>query len=875
MSTKVNTNTEKKPSDMMMQYNFTKEQYKDCVVFFRVGDFYELFNEDALQMSKVLDLTLTGKDCGMEERAPMCGVPVKALDVYIQKALEKGYKLAICEQLSDPKESKGIVKRDVVRVITPGTIMEESLLDEHKNNFIMSIYASKNGNAISWCDISTGEFNVTELAQTDGTGKLNDIITMISPAEIICNAEAKNLETEILMLEHKTIPEFNAYKEQAYNLQNAIEILNSQFKTMSLKSFDLEDKPNAIKASGALLEYLNETQKRSLSHIDNLLVVRYSNYMHIDYQSRKNLELVSNARDGGKFGTLLWYLDKTNTSMGSRLLRKFIVEPLQSKAEIDIRQNGVEELFKNIVKREEIISYLKEINDIERLCGRISYNSLTPADCVSLKNSLKLLPKLKEVIGQFKSKALKTIYSNINEHLEVVDLLDHAIVDKGTPTNTKDGGFIKDGYSKELDELRYISTNSNQIIEQMAIEEQKATGIKNLRIGYNRVFGYYIEVTNSQKNLVPFRYIRKQTLANAERYVTEELTELEQKKVGSDEKAIKLEQQLFAELRLKLLDYLGAIKETAMYVAYLDALCSLATVAVKNNLVKPDIVDKDSPLQIIAGRHPIVEAISKSGFVPNDTLLDKDTNRTMIITGPNMAGKSTYMRQVAIIVLMAHIGSFVPAQSAQIPITDRIFTRIGATDDLAFGQSTFMVEMTEVANILRYATSNSLVLLDEIGRGTSTFDGLSIAWAVMEYISQHLVGKTLFSTHYHELTELEGNLPGVKNYNISVKELNGSIVFLRKILRGGANKSFGIEVASLAGLPKDVVVRAKEILRSLELADINNKVAEEADKQSENLVLKRKEREVINILNDTKIETLTPFEAISLVHDLKEKLKEE
>ena len=875
MSIKVNTNTEKKPSDMMMQYNYTKEQYKDCVVFFRVGDFYELFNEDAIHMSKVLDLTLTGKDCGMEERAPMCGVPVKALDVYIQKALEKGYKLAICEQLSDPKESKGIVKRDVVRVITPGTIMEESLLDEHKNNFIMSIFASKNGNAISWCDISTGEFNVTELSQTDGIGKLNDIITMINPAEIICNAEAKGLETEILMLEHKTIPEFNAYKEQAYNLQNAIDILNRQFKTMSLKSFDLEDKPSAIKASGALLEYLNETQKRSLSHIDNLIVVRYSNYMHIDYQSRKNLELVSNARDGGKFGTLLWYLDKTNTSMGSRLLRKFIVEPLQSKSEIEIRQNGVEELFKNIVKREEIISYLKEISDIERLCGRVSYNSLTPADCVSLKNSLRLLPRLKEIISQFKSKALKSVYSNINEHLEVVDLLDRAIVDKSTPTNTKDGGFIKDGYSKELDELRFISTNSNDIIEKMAIEEQKATGIKNLRIGYNRVFGYYIEVTNSQKNLVPFRYIRKQTLANAERYVTEELTELEQKKVGSDEKAVKLEQQLFAELRLKLLDYLGAIKETAMYVAYLDALCSLATVAVKNNLVKPDIVDKDSPLQIIAGRHPIVEAISKSGFVPNDTLLDKENNRTMIITGPNMAGKSTYMRQVAIIVLMAHIGSFVPAYNAQIPITDRIFTRIGATDDLAFGQSTFMVEMTEVANILRYATSNSLVLLDEIGRGTSTFDGLSIAWAVMEYISQHLVGKTLFSTHYHELTELEGNLPGVKNYNISVKELNGSIVFLRKIMRGGANKSFGIEVASLAGLPKDVVVRAKEILHSLELADINNKVAEEADKQSENLVLKRKEREVVNILNDTKIETLTPFEAISLIHDLKEKLKEE
>ena len=875
MSTKVNTNVEKKPSDMMMQYANTKAQYSDCVVFFRVGDFYELFNEDALEMSKVLDLTLTGKSCGLDDRAPMCGVPVKALDVYIQKAIEKGYKLAICEQLSDPSESKGIVKRDVVRVITPGTIMEESLLDEHKNNFIVSIFASKNGYAISWCDITTGEFNVTELSEEDGISKLNDIITMINPAEIICSADAKVLEEEILMLEHKSLPKFELYSEHAFNLNTCIEVLNKQFNTITLKAFDLEDKPNSIRASGALIQYLNDTQKRSLGHIDNLKVVSYSNYMHIDYQSRKNLELVSNARDGGKFGSLLWYLDKTNTSMGSRLIRKFILEPLQTKKEIEIRQDGVEELYKNIVKREEIVSFLKEISDIERLCGRISYNSLTPADCISLKNSLRLLPKLKDVIAEFKSKALKQIFLNIDEHLDVVNMLDSAIVDINTPTNTKDGGFIKDGYSKELDELRFISTNSNQIIEQMAIEEQKETGIKNLRIGYNRVFGYYIEVTNSQKNLVPFRYIRKQTLANAERYVTEELTELEQKKVGSDEKAIKLEQHLFAELRCKLLEHIGKMKETAIYIAYLDALCSLATVAIKNNLTKPQIVDQDSQLQIISGRHPIVEAIGKNGFVPNDTLLDKQNNRTMIITGPNMAGKSTYMRQVAIITLMAHIGSFVPATSAQIPITDRIFTRIGATDDLAFGQSTFMVEMTEVANILRHATSNSLILLDEIGRGTSTFDGLSIAWAVMEYISQHLVGKTLFSTHYHELTELEGNLQGVKNYNISVREQNGTIVFLRKIMRGGANKSFGIEVASLAGLPQDVISRAKEILHSLELADVNNKVALEAEKQGESIVLKRQEKEVIGILKDTKIENLTPFEAISLVHDLKEKLKEE
>ena len=871
---KVDTSKKGGLSSMMIHYNTMKEQYKDCVLFYRVGDFYELFNEDALEMSKALDLTLTGKDCGLEERAPMCGIPVKALEVYIQKSLEKGYKIAICEQLSDPKPG-AIVERDVIRVITPGTVMEEALLDEKKNNFILSIFASQNGSAISWCDLTTGEFYVTELEKDANISKFNDIITMINPAEIIANKDAAYLENSISQIEHKSLPHFNVYTDSAYNLAKCVELLNSQFKTISLKGFDLEDKPNAIRSSGALLQYLLETQKRALSHIDNLRVVSYSNYMHIDYQTRKNLELVQNARDGGKFGTLLWYLDKTNTSMGSRLLRKFITEPLQTEKEIEIRQSGVEELFKSIVRREEISGLLKNISDLERLCGRVSYNSLTPKDCVALKNSLLVLPALRDKLKDMQSKAIKTIYQNIGDHSKITELLDRAIVDVDTPSNIKDGGFIKQGYSEELDELKNISSNAKDIIKQLEVEEQNATGIKNLKIGYNRVFGYFIEVTNSQKELVPFRYVRKQTLANAERYVTAELTEIEQKIVGSDEKSVKIEQQLFAELRQTLLGELSAIKETSRFVAYLDALCSFAAVAVKNNLTKPDIVDADSPLHIVGGRHPIVEAISKEGFVPNDTLLDKFENRTMIITGPNMAGKSTYMRQVAVITLMAHIGSFVPAKSAQIPITDRIFTRIGATDDLAFGQSTFMVEMTEVANILRNATSNSLILLDEIGRGTSTFDGLSIAWSVMEYISQNLVSKTLFSTHYHELTELEGNLAGVKNYSISVKELNGSIVFLRKIVRGGANKSFGIEVAGLAGLPTGVITRAKEILKSLEKADINNQIATEAEKQSESTIMKRNEKEVVGILKDTKIETLTPFEAISLVNDLKEKLKEE
>ena len=870
---KVKTTKEPQLSDMMVQYFQTKEKYSDCIIFYRVGDFYELFDKDAIEMSRALDLTLTGKDNGLNERTPMCGVPVKSVELYIQKSLELGYKIAICEQLTDPKPG-ALVQRDVVRVITPGTIMEESILDEKKNNFIMSIYHSQNGSSIAWCDITTGELYATEFTKNASHEKINDVLTMIAPAEIICNDEAKLLEQQIQNIEHKVIPTFNVFNQNAYNQSKCIDVLLTQFKTRSLKAFDLEENPNSIKSAGALLQYLFETQKRSLNHIDNIKLISYSNYMHIDYQSRKNLELVSNARDGGKYGTLLWYLDNTSTSMGSRLLRKFISEPLQKIAEIEIRQSGVEELYKNLIKREAIIENLKKINDLERLCGRVSYNSLTPADCISLCDSLNVLPQLKNLLVDSKSKALKLINDNINTHEEVTNLINSAITRDRKYTNVKESGFINNGYSNELDELRYLSTNGKTEIKKLEEEEQKETGIKGLTIAYNRVFGYYIEVTNSQKDLVPFRYIRKQTLTNCERYVTPELVALDEKIIGANEKALKLEQHLFVELRQKLLAFVSEIKATSTYIAYLDVLCSLATVAIKNNLTKPKIVSENDSLEIIDGRHPIVEKICKNGFVPNNTLLDKNDNRTMIITGPNMAGKSTYMRQVAIITLMAHIGSFVPAKSAQIPLIDRIFTRIGATDDLAFGQSTFMVEMTEVANILRNATPNSLILLDEIGRGTSTFDGLSIAWSVMEYVSQNLVSKTLFSTHYHELTELEGNLNGVKNYNISVKEFAGTIVFLRKIVRGGANRSFGIEVAGLAGLPESVISRAKEILHTLEEADVNNKITEEAEKQNNNISLKRIEKEVIGILNDTKIETLTPFEAISLVNDLKEKLKE-
>ncbi|MGN1222482.1 MAG: DNA mismatch repair protein MutS [Christensenellales bacterium] len=860
-------------SKMMAHYLEVKEKYKDCIIFYRLGDFYEMFFEDAELMSKELDLTLTGRDCGLEKRAPMCGIPVKAVDIYIAKALELGYKLAICEQLTEPKPGQ-IVERDVIRVITPGTVMESEILDQNKNNFLASLYASKNGYGLSWCDISTGEMYATEFDKDASYDKINDILTMISPAEIICNSEAKLLEESFNMLERKSLPKFTCYFDASFEKSKATEQLKKQFGCISLKPFDLQDKTSSVCACGGLVAYLLDTQKRSLTHINSVKYISYSNNMHLDYVTRKNLEITSNSRDGGTYGTILWYLNKTSTSMGTRLLRKFVEEPLQDIKEIKLRQDGVEELYKNIIKRESIIELLSQIKDLERLCGRISYNSLKPCDCNSIEKSLKVLPQIKELLKTTNSKVLIYIQQNIDEHIDVCELLNSAIIEDA-PTNTKDGGFIKQGYSEELDELRLASTEGRNWITQLQNQEIAETNIKGLKIKYNHIFGYYIEVPNSQKELIPFRYQRKQTLANCERYVTTELMEIEQKILGSEERALKLEQKLFAELREKLLEYLPSLKTTASFIAYLDVLTSLATVAVKNNLVKPNIVDKSEALQIIDGRHPIVEVISKDGFVPNDTLLDKQDNRTMIITSPNMAGKSTYMRQVAVITLMAHIGSFVPAKSAQIPITDRIFTRIGATDDLAYGQSTFMVEMTEVANILRNATPDSLILLDEIGRGTSTFDGLSIAWAVMDYISQNLVSKTLFSTHYHELTELEGNLKGVKNYRINVREFDGSIIFLRKIVRGGANRSFGIEVAKLAGLPQNVISRAKEILKSLEQADVNNKVLAESEKSNtQSVASKRNEREVINILQDVSIDKMTPFEAMSLIHDLKEKLKD-
>ena len=861
-------------SSMMTQYREIKKKYSDTVLFFRLGDFYELFDDDAIKMSKVLELTLTGKNCGENEKAPMCGIPVKAMDLYVKKALSLGYKIAICEQLSEPtKNSKEIVQRDVVRVITSGTIMEDSILDDKKNNYILSIAKSGANYGLAWADITTGELNTTEFSGELANDNLNDALIMISPNEIICNDEFKDSYQDIPVFKQNLLPAPQNYYDYAYGYTRAEEKLKTQLNTVSLKAFGLNSSRYCVMAIGGLLEYLGETQKRALPQINSVKIVSTKNYMQLDYVARKNLELLQNSHDGGKHGSILWLLDNTSTSMGGRLLRKFITEPLQNIKEINMRQNGVEELYKNIIKRESIISELDRFADIERICGKISYGSVNPKECLALCESLQKLPRIKKLLENSSSKVLQSIYDNIDEQTEVVDLLTRAISFQA-PSIASEGGIFNEGYSQELDDLKHAKTDGVKWVVNLEAQEREETGIKNLKIDYNRVFGYYIEVTNSQKDLVPFRYTRKQTLTNAERYVTPELKELEDKILGSEEKALKLELSLFGEIKKYLLTQVEKMQNTSRYIAYLDALCSLATVAVKNNYVRPKMVDYNEPMIIKDGRHPIVEKLTSEQFVPNDTLMNSSDSKTMIITGPNMAGKSTYMRQVAVICLLAHTGSFVPASEAQIPLTDRIFTRIGASDDLSYGQSTFMVEMVEVANILHSATEKSLILLDEVGRGTSTFDGLSIAWSVMEYLSKHLNAKTLFSTHYHELTELEGLLEGVKNYRISVKEKDGKVIFLRKIVRGGANRSFGIEVASLAGLPSEIISRARQLLASLEQADINrNLQLKDVEEYASTQETRINQAEIVNMLKEIDINKVSPIEAFTMLADLIEKAK--
>ena len=862
---------EKTLSPMMRHYNKIKSKYPDCVVFYRLGDFYEMFNDDAVRVSKMLDLTLTGRDCGLEERAPMCGIPFHAADGYIAKLVEMGEKVAICEQLEDPSLAKGLVERDVIKIITAGTITEESLIDERENNFIACVYVAEKAAGYAWCDITTGDFFVKKCEANDCMGEIADNLTRIAPSEIICNGKASELAENIPVVKHNVLPRFRKYNDDNFIFRNADKTLKEQFGVISYKAFGIDDDDYAlICPSGALIAYLNETQKRTLVNINGIKLEKKSEIMYLDYVAQKNLELTRNMSDGKRYGSLLWVLDKTETPMGARMLGSWIKAPLQDKDKINYRLDGIEEFFKNPMLRGGVTEQLRFIRDTERLAGKISNGNINPKDCLVLGNSLCAFPNVKLQLFGVSSKILQDIYNNIGDFEDLSKLLQNAISPEASSV-TKDGGYIREGFDQELDRLRSIKKNSADLLREMEARERDATGIKNLKIGYNRVFGYYIEVTNSFKNLVPYNYVRKQTLTGAERYITEELKKLETDILSSDEQALKLEAEIFAKIKAVLTDNVKKIQRSSKAIACVDSLCSLATVAKKNGYVKPEIADDNMPLDIVGGRHPVVEAVSDEPFVSNDAYLDDDENRVMIITGPNMAGKSTYMRQNALIVVMAHIGSFVPCKSAQIPIVDKIFTRVGASDNLIFNQSTFMVEMTEVASILLNATDRSLLVLDEVGRGTSTYDGLSIAWAVVEYLAENTKAKTFFATHYHELSELEGVIDGVKNYKITVREQNGSIVFLRKIARGSANRSFGIEVASLAGVPKTVTDRAKSILKKLEKNDLAKRpVSVDTEPEEEKSVLEQSEVE--KIIAEADINSMTPMDALKLIFELKNKL---
>ena len=860
-------------SQMMQHYLSMKEKHKDCVVFYRLGDFYEMFFDDAIKVSKLLGLTLTGRDCGLEERAPMCGVPHHAADEYIAQLVSLGEKVAICEQLTDPKEmGRGLVERDVVRIVSAGTVIEEGYLDQNKNNYIACAFKAGEKVAIAWTDITTGEFLAEEfegeLAINDGVGKMINL----SVAEIICNEEMLLACKSLKEVQHGILPPFSCYVPWAFNVKHAEKNLLEQFNAVSLTAYGIAARENIIAAAGALVEYLRETQKHALKNIAAIKVVNRAKHMELDTIAVRNLELVKSNAEGKKYGSLLWVIDKTKTSMGARLLRKMVLSPLKEEKEINYRLDGVEELVNAAVVRVGLSETLDCIADVERLAGKVSNGNFNPKNCLELKNALQVLPSVRFQLSGFSSPVLTDISANLPDMKPLADLLEAAI-EPETGAVMKEGGYIRAGFNIELDELRHYKKGAQRLIEQIEIRERERTGIKTLKTGYNRVFGYYIEVSNSFKDKVPADYIRKQTLTSGERYITEELKELEEKVLTSGEKALKLEEALYAKLIEVLVGEIQTLQGIAEALALLDCLVSLATVAKERRYTRPKICPSGTPLVIQDGRHPVVEAISKERFVPNDTLLDNGENRCAIITGPNMAGKSTYMRQVALITLLAHIGSFVPAKTAEIPITDRIFTRVGASDNLILDQSTFMVEMTEVATILLRATRDSLLVLDEVGRGTSTYDGLSIAWSVIEFLTAHIQAKTLFSTHYHELTELESTLEGVKNYKVTVKELNGGVVFLRKIARGGANRSFGIEVAALAGVPKEVTARAKLILKALEKNDLlggKKKLVIEEEEP-----IQRELTEVEEILAQTDINTLSPMQALLLLGDLKDKLESE
>lgn len=864
-------------SPMMQHYMEKKEEYKDCILFYRLGDFYEMFFEDAITASRELEITLTGRACGLEERAPMCGVPFHAADMYIAKLISKGYKVAICEQLEDPKTAKGIVKRDVIRVVTPGTVIESNLLDEKKNNFIMSIVKKGLFYGVAVCDVSTGDFLATQITEENNFEKLLDEIARFMPVEIITNRMMYESEKEIARIKDRIDVCISNTEEESFSEET--DFLEKMYTFKNETGKKLEDNLFAVAAINGLTAYLNATQKIKLDHINTIELYRTTKYMALDVNARRNLELTDRMRDKSKKGTLLWVLDKTSTSMGGRMLRRWINDPLVDVKEINERLEAVKELKENMILRGDIIETLNKVYDIERLAGRISYGNANARDLISLKNSLSKLPELKQELSQTNSVMLQEMYKELDELKDITELIEKSIVED-PPITIKEGGIIKTGYDEEIDECKRAAIEGKSWLVNIEAKERELTGIKNLKVGYTKVFGYYIEVTKSFLKQVPTdRYIRKQTLTGAERFITEELKSIEDKVLGAEERIITLEYEEFVKIRTKISSQIERLQKSATVVAIVDVLNDFATVAEDYEYCMPTVDDEDEIL-IKDGRHPVIERMIDGGsFVENDTYLNRRDDRLSIITGPNMAGKSTYMRQVALITLLAQIGSFVPASSAKIGVVDKIFTRVGASDDLSMGQSTFMVEMSEVANILKNATKNSLVILDEIGRGTSTYDGLAIAWAVAEYIADtnNIGCKTLFATHYHELTSLEEKLEGVRNYQIAVKEKGEDVIFLRKIIPGGTDESYGIHVAKLAGAPKKMLTRANEILKTLEkkVRIKEQKEEKEMKKQVSGQLdmYNYKLADIASELDKIDVNELTPIDALNTIVKIKEKLK--
>lgn len=858
-------------SQMMQQYLEVKDKYKDALIFYRLGDFYEMFFDDAVTASKELDLTLTGRDCGLSERAPMCGVPYHAVDTYIAKLLAKGYKVVICEQMTKPGDQKGLVVRKVVREVTPGTRIDSVMLDGDKNNYLMSAYLSDDGKAgVSWTDISTGEFQ-NLLIDSQLNLKLNEILSRVSPAEIICNSKMKVRSNQLSLVRYGGICKFSQYSDDAFSYDNAFEKVKAVLKNFSM----FDGKPECVCSAGALLDYIEKTQKRTLKHIKSGEFDDAEQYMTIDANARRTLELMSSS--GGKTsGSLIKIIDNTSTSMGARMLKKWLEKPSLDIGEINRRLDAVQQINKNIILRDDIMSSMRGIYDLERIAGRASYGNISPRDCVQLCGSLSALRLTKQKLADVDNETIRKKKSAIPDFDYLEKLLSSAVNDNPSAV-VREGGVIRDGFDKELDEYRLIKQNAHAILDKIESKEKAATGIKNLKIAYNRNFGYYIEVPKSQINLVPYSYVRRQTTVNAERYTSEELKDVESKILNAEDNAKAREVALYEKIVAEIVRFLDDLLSASKLMAYIDCLFSAAFTATKCNFTRPVVRDDFDCIKIADGRHPMVEETLKGEqFVPNDTFLDNDENRMMLITGPNMAGKSVYMRQVSIIVILAHMGYFVPARKAEICLVDKIFTRVGASDDLSTGRSTFMVEMTEVADILQNATDKSLLLMDEIGRGTSTYDGLSIAWAIIDYLSNTLKAKTLFSTHYHELTELEGKYSGIKNYKMTVRELAGSIVFVRKLLRGSANRSFGIEVASLAGLPDNIIVKAKEILKKLEKSDIVGKEKQRADANYQMSIFSSNVgTEIVKILKDIDVDSVSPRAALDILSDLKEKASDE